>query len=152
MIRFATKSGEGQRCGGKMFRFRKKSTCNHRYESGRAHLIWILLCSTATLLLLWLAVMPGESAPAGLGWDKLNHAGAIALTTGLAYLSMQPRRWAPEAAFLYGIFLGVLIEILQATMATGRAAEWGDGAADLIGAGSVWLAIKIYQRRTAPKR
>ena len=129
-----------------------KEYMNHRHEGVRNHLIWILLCSTITLLILWLALMPGESAPAGLGWDKLNHAGAIAVTTGLAYLSMQPRRWAAEGAFLYGIFLGVLIELLQATMATGRAAEWGDGAADLIGAGSVWLAINIYQRRTAPKR
>jgi len=135
-----------------MFRFREKSTRNHRYERGRAHLIWILLCSTVTLLILWLALMPSESAPDGLGWDKLNHAGAIAVTTGLAYLTMQPRRWAAEGAFLYGIILGVMIEILQATMATGRAAEWGDGAADLIGAGSAWLAIKMYQRRTALKR
>jgi VanZ family protein len=116
------------------------------------HLLWLLLCTLLTLLILWLALMPGESAPPGFGWDKLNHAGAIAAATGLAYLSLQPRSWAAGGAFLYGASLGVLIEILQATLTTGRAAEWGDVAADLVGAGSVWLAIKIYQRSTSLKR
>ncbi|MBV5340420.1 MAG: hypothetical protein J0665_12855 [Deltaproteobacteria bacterium] len=115
------------------------------------HQLWLTLCALLTLLILWLALMPGASAPAGLGWDKLNHAGAIAAATGLAYLSLQPRRWASAGAFLYGTFLGVLIEILQAALTTGRAAEWGDVVADLIGAGSVWLAIRIYRRRTALK-
>jgi VanZ family protein len=105
-----------------------------------------------TLLILWLALMPGASAPSGLGWDKLNHAGAIAAATGLAYRSLQPRSWAAAGAFGYGASLGVLIEILQATMTTGRAAELNDVAADLIGAGSVWVAIKMYRRRTALKR
>jgi VanZ family protein len=114
-------------------------------------LFWVLLCLAMTLLILWLALMPGESAPAGLGWDKLNHAVAIAAATVLAYLSLQPRRWAVGGAFLYGAFLGVLIEILQAAIAIGRTAEWGDIAADLVGAGSVWLVIKIYQRSTVLK-
>lgn len=100
-----------------------------------------------TLLLLWLALMPGAAAPAGLGWDKLNHAGAIAVATALAYLTLQPRAWAATAAFLYGTFLGILIEILQGTMTTSRSAEWGDVVADLIGAGCVWGVIKIYHRR-----
>jgi len=100
-----------------------------------------------TLLILWLALMPAASAPTGLGWDKLNHAGAIAVVTGLAYLSLQPRRWAAGSAFMYGTFLGVLIEILQATLTTGRAAEWGDVAADLVGAGCAWIAIKLFKSR-----
>ena len=52
---------------------------------------------------------------------------------------------------MYGTFLGILIEILQATLTTTRVAEWGDVVADLIGAGCVWIAIRIYQRRTVPK-
>ncbi|MDD2272313.1 MAG: VanZ family protein [Desulfuromonadaceae bacterium] len=104
-----------------------------------------------TLLILWLALMPAAAAPSGLGWDKLNHAGAIAVVTGLAYLAMCPRRWAVGAAFLYGIFLGVLIELLQATLTSGRTAEWGDIAADLVGAGTAWIVIKIYQYRIASK-
>ncbi|MGB9080363.1 MAG: hypothetical protein WCD00_03615 [Desulfuromonadaceae bacterium] len=105
-----------------------------------------------TVLILWLALMPAGSAPSGFGWDKLNHAGAIAAATGLAYLSFQPRGWAAAGAFLYGASLGILIEILQATLTTGRSAEWGDVVADLIGAGCVWGAITMYHRRTAPKR
>ena len=103
-----------------------------------------------TLLIIWLALMPAGSAPSGLGWDKLNHVGAIALVTGLAYLSFQSRGWAATGAFLYGTTLGVLIEILQATLTTSRSAEWGDVAADLIGAVGVWAIIRMYQRRTAP--
>jgi VanZ family protein len=115
-------------------------------------LIWLFLCALLTLLILWLALMPAASVPSGLGWDKLNHAGAIAAATGLAYLSFQPRGWAVAGAFFYGASLGVLIEILQATLTTGRSAEWGDVAADLVGAGGAWIVIRIYQRRTAPKR
>ena len=115
-------------------------------------LIWLLLCALVTLLIFWLALMPGESSPSGLGWDKLNHAGAIAAATGLAYLSFQPRGWAAAGAFLYGTSLGILIEILQATLTTGRNAEWGDVAADLVGAGIAWVVIRVYQRRTAPNR
>jgi len=115
-------------------------------------LLWLSLCTGLTLLILWLALMPASSAPSGFGWDKLNHAGAIAAATGLAYLSLQPRSWAAAGAFLYGAFLGILIEILQATLTTSRSAEWGDVAADLVGAGVVWVVIRMYQRRTAPKR
>ena len=100
-----------------------------------------------TLLILWLALMPAAAAPSGLGWDKLNHAGAIAAVTGLAYLAIRPRRWAGGVAFFYGIFLGVLIEVLQGAMTTGRAAELGDVAADLVGAGVAWIAIKLFQNR-----
>ncbi|MFZ2948669.1 MAG: hypothetical protein WA003_04215 [Desulfuromonadaceae bacterium] len=105
-----------------------------------------------TVLILWLALMPAGSAPSGFGWDKLNHAGAIAAATGLAYLSFQPWGRAAAGAFLYGVFLGILIEILQATLTAGRAAEWGDIAADLLGAGCAWIVIRMYQRGTAPKQ
>ncbi|MDD2539979.1 MAG: hypothetical protein PHH28_02915 [Desulfuromonadaceae bacterium] len=74
------------------------------------------------------------------------------MATGLAYLSFQPRRWAAAAAFLYGISLGGLIEVLQGTLTTSRTAEWSDGAADLLGAGCAWAVIALYQHRTALKR
>ena len=114
-------------------------------------LVWLILCSGLTLLIFWLALMPAVSAPSGFGWDKLNHAGAIGAVTCLAYLALQPRRRAAVTAFLYGAFLGILIEILQGTLTTTRSAEWGDVAADLVGAGCAWAVIKIYQCRTAPK-
>lgn len=112
--------------------------------------LWQFLCALLTLLILWLALMPADSAPSGLGWDKLNHIGAIAAATGFAYLSLLPRNWAATAAFLYGASLGVLIEIVQGSLATGRAAEWGDVAADLIGAGCAWAVIRIYRLITVP--
>ena len=135
-----------------MKNFHERRTTFTSGARDRSCLIWSSLCTGLTLLILWLALMPGDSAPSGLGWDKLNHAGAIAAATGLAYLSLQPRSWAAAGAFGYGASLGVLIEILQATLTTGRAAELNDVVADLIGAGSVWVAIKIYRRRTALKR
>lgn len=110
-------------------------------------LISALACTVMTLLILWLALLPGDSAPSGLGWDKLNHAVAIAVVTGFAYLALQPLVWAATAAFLYGTSLGVLIEILQATMTTGRYAEWSDVAADMIGAGCVWSMICLLKLR-----
>lgn len=117
-----------------------------------SHRIWLSLCTALSLLFLWLALLPAGSAPSGFGWDKLNHAGAIAAATGLAYLSFRPRGRAAAGAFLYGASLGVLIEILQAALATGRSAEWSDVAADLIGAGGAWAAIRFFQLRTARKR
>ncbi len=111
--------------------------------------LWLLLCAGLTFLILWLALMPSNVAPSGLGWDKLNHAGAITVATGLAYLSLQSRNWAAPVAFLYGASLGVLIEILQGTLTTSRTAEWADVVADLIGAGFAWGVIRIFQQRTA---
>jgi hypothetical protein len=113
---------------------------------------WLFLCTALTLLIFWLALMPAISAPSGLGWDKLNHAGAIAAITGLAYLSLRPRTRTAGAAFAYGLTLGILIEILQATVTTSRSAEWADIGADLIGAGSAWIIIRLYQRITVPNQ
>ena len=115
-------------------------------------LIWLFLCAGLTIFILWLALMPATSAPTGLGWDKLNHAGAMAVVTGFAYLAFRPRAQAATAAFWYGSLLGILIEILQGTLTTTRFAEWSDVVADLIGAGFDLIVIKIYQRRTAPTR
>jgi hypothetical protein len=125
---------------------------NPKFKIQNSKLLSASACAALTVLILWLALMPAGSAPSGFGSDKLNHAGAIAAATGLAYLSFQPRGWAAAGAFLYGASLGLLIEILQATLTTGRSAEWGDVVADLIGAGCVWVVITMYQRRTAPKR
>jgi len=115
-------------------------------------IVWLFLCGGVTLVIICLSLMPARLAPSGFGWDKLNHAGAMALVTGLAYLSLQKRSYASAAAFLYGTSLGILIEILQATLTTSRFAEWGDVAADLVGAGCAWVMITIYQSRTSSKR
>ncbi len=125
---------------------------NPKSKIQNSKLVSASACAALSLLILWLALMPAGSTPSGFGWDKLNHAGAMAALTGLAYLSFQPRVWAASAAFLYGTSLGVLIELLQGTLTTGRTAEWSDVVADLIGAGTAWVVIRIYHRRTALKR
>ncbi len=125
---------------------------NPKFRIQNSKLVSASACTALTLLILWLALMPAASAPSGFGWDKLNHVGAIAAATVLAFLSLQPQGWAAAGAFLYGAFLGILIEVLQATLTTGRSAEWDDIAADLIGAGAAWAVIRIYRYRTAPKR
>ncbi|OGU15811.1 MAG: hypothetical protein A2076_14520 [Geobacteraceae bacterium GWC2_53_11] len=120
---------------------------NPKSRIHNSKLVSALACAALTLLILWLALIPAVSAPSGLGWDKLNHAGAIGVVTWLAYLSFQQRGRAAQAAFLYGIALGVLIELLQGSLATGRSAEWSDVAADLVGAGCVWGSINLLKRR-----
>lgn len=107
---------------------------------------WLLLCAILTVIILWLSLMPGASAPRGLGWDKLNHAGAIAAVTFLAFFARRPASRAGLEAFLYGISLGALIEILQGTMTKTRSAEWGDLLADLIGAGCIWGLTSVVSR------
>lgn len=92
--------------------------------------------------------MPADSVPSvGLGWDKLNHAAAIAAITLLSFLSFKTHGWAAQAAFLYGISLGILIEVCQAVFTTTRTAEWGDLLADLTGAGVVWCLISVIKRK-----
>jgi VanZ family protein len=108
--------------------------------------VWGVLSFGLTMLILWLSLLPADSVPpVGLGWDKLNHATAIATVTLFTYLTFKSRRWAAQAAFLYGISLGILIEVCQATFTTTRTAEWGDVLADLIGAGLVWCLIFVIQ-------
>lgn len=118
----------------------------------RRSAIWPALCIGLTFLILWLTLVSADSGPPEFGWDKLNHVGAIAAATGLAYLSLRPHRWAAAAAFLYGTFLGLLIEVLQGALTDSRVAEWSDVAADLIGAGCAWGVIRMYQRRVSSER
>src|SRR6266568_1608581 len=125
---------------------------NPKFKTQYSKSVSVSACAGLTILILWLALMPAGSAPSGLDWDKLNHAAAMAVVTGLAYLSLPPRGWRGKAAFLYGSSLGILIEVLQGTLTTSRSAEWGDVLADLIGAGCALAVIMIYQRRPASKR
>lgn len=109
---------------------------------------WLVLCIGLTVLILWLSLLPPDSLPSsGLGWDKLNHAAAIAAVTLLAFLAFRPHGSAAGAALWYGLSLGALIEILQALFTTSRSAEWGDLLADLIGAGFIFCVLTLLKRR-----
>lgn len=121
-------------------------------ENKKRILLWPILCAGMTSLILWLSLIPTNAVPSvGLGWDKLNHAAAIAVVTWLAFLAFRPYRRAARAAFGYALLLGVLIEVLQATFTSTRCAEWGDLLADLVGAGLVWCLISIFQRKWEPR-
>lgn len=118
------------------------------FKKQNLYYVWPVLCAGLTLLILWLSLMPVDSIPSvGLGWDKLNHAAAIAAVTFLAFRTFKSHRWAVRAAFLYGISLGGLIEVFQAIFTNTRSAEWGDLLADLIGAGSVCCLLFVVQRK-----
>lgn len=117
-------------------------------KNNSSFFVWPPLCAGLTILVLWLSLMPADAVPSvGLGWDKLNHAAAIAAVTLLAFLSFRSHKWAALAAFLYGVSLGILIEVFQAVFTTSRSAEWGDLLADLIGAGFIWCLISVIQRK-----
>jgi len=117
-------------------------------ENNSRSLLWAALCLGLTLLILVLSLLPPDSLPStGLGWDKLNHAAAIAAVTLLAFLTFRPHGSAAKAALWYGLALGGLIEILQALFTTSRSAEWGDLLADLIGAGSMFCVLTLLQGR-----
>lgn len=117
-------------------------------ENNSHSIVWAVLCLGLTASIVWLSLLtPDSLPPAGLGWDKLNHAAAIAAVTLLAFLSFRSHKWAAQAAFLYGVSLGILIEVFQAVFTTTRSAEWGDLLADLIGAGFTWCLISVIQRK-----
>lgn len=110
--------------------------------------LWSLLCISTTIMVFSLSLVPSDSISSiDLGWDKLDHAVAIAVTTFCAFRMFKSHRWAAPAAFSYGLLLGALIEVCQAVFTTTRSAEWGDLLADLIGAGLAWCWIYIIQRK-----
>jgi VanZ family protein len=90
--------------------------------------------------LLWLSLTPSPppSPSALLSWDKLQHAGAYALLTllcGRFFTQWRPLSRQPwRAAWIVAVLFGGLIEILQGTLSAVRQAEWGDLAANAIGA------------------
>lgn len=119
---------------------------NPKSKIQNSKLLSVSACAALTLLVLFLTLMPGDLAPSGLGWDKLNHAAAIGAVTAAAFFALRNRRHAGLDAFLYGTFLAMLIEILQWALTTSRTAEWGDLVAGMVGAGCVQGVIYIFNR------
>lgn len=102
------------------------------------------LLALITIVILYLSLMPAPPSD-GLGWDKLNHAGAMALVTFIAYLSARPVSRPVLFAALYAMSLGILVEVLQGMCTTARFAEWLDLVADGVGVVFAVLALKICQ-------
>lgn len=94
-------------------------------------LLWLAAGIAATLLGAYLALRPPtQFLPASLG-DKLQHALSY-VAMGLWFGALFQRRYLLRVAV--GLFaFGLLIEVLQGAMPFGRAAEWGDVAANSSG-------------------
>ncbi|MBV7441066.1 VanZ family protein [Weeksellaceae bacterium TAE3-ERU29] len=84
------------------------------------------------------------------GIDKVVHAGIFTVLVILYYLSYKPK-------FIYIILLvaviGILIEIFQKVLPTGRSFEWLDWLFDLLGGilGLLIINIDKYRRKKLSK-
>lgn len=101
-----------------------------------------------TLAILYLSLVPSPPSD-GLGWDKANHAAAMAAVTIAAWFSARPAQRAVVFGAWYGMALGLVIELLQGWCTESRAAEWGDLAADAVGVGIAVLGLMVWQSRKA---
>lgn len=98
-----------------------------------------------TLTLLTLALLPSPPSD-GLGWDKANHAVAMAVVTVAGFLAFRPSPRAVAFGAAYALALGVLIELLQGSLTSSRSAEWGDLLADLVGIVVAAIGLGCRQR------
>lgn len=111
----------------------------------------LLLLTIYAAIILWLSLTPSPPSPPGIiGWDKLQHAGAFAVLALLAGWAFAPlsavstRVWGWVMAL--AMACGALIEILQGLLTKTRTAEFGDLAADAVGAGIVCLIMAVRGR------
>jgi VanZ family protein len=106
---------------------------------------WTLL-SLWGCTVVWLSLSsspPAIESPL-LGWDKFQHAMAYALFTLLAGWCFTTLRLDRAKAWLYAIFsalfIGGLMEVMQATLTATRSADVGDFIADAVGAMTIYIA------------
>jgi VanZ family protein len=93
--------------------------------------LWLAAGIAATLLGAYLALRPPvQLLPASFG-DKLQHALSY-VAMGLWFGALFHRRHLARVALALFAF-GLLIEVLQAVMPFGRAAEWRDVVANTSG-------------------
>ncbi|MCE1226123.1 MAG: hypothetical protein LWW87_06495 [Geobacteraceae bacterium] len=107
-----------------------------------------MACTAGILYLSLVPVPPTVST----GWDKSNHALAMAVVTLLAHRSAPVKPWALYFAFGYTLLLGVAIELLQGWCTTTRSAEWLDLVADLVGSAIMIVLLRFYGSRTTDRR
>lgn len=116
--------------------------------------VWQLLALAWASVILFLSLTPSPPQPPGfLGWDKLQHAGAYGLLALLFACCL--RTWfgatavyACRIAWAVATAFGAMLELLQMFAHSGRSAEWGDLAADAVGA---LLACVVFRLASAAR-
>ncbi|WP_333586615.1 hypothetical protein [Phenylobacterium sp.] len=104
------------------------------------------LCLAAVV---YLSLVPGEMSPAGgLGLDKLQHAFAYFVLTGLGLMAVGRRLWL----LLLIAGLGAGMEIAQAIMPHGRQGDLIDLAANLSGQALAWGLWTLCRARRSRSR
>lgn len=124
-------------------------------KKNTANLFRLLPALTWGLIILVLSLAPAPPTfdLMVFSWDKFQHASAYALLTLLAGFASQPhfrRLVAWLLAFTTAVIYGGLMEIVQGTLSTVRTPEWGDLAADAVGAAValflVWVTTLVIAR------
>lgn len=103
---------------------------------------WLLLLIALLCVGTWLALVPAPPRQATLGWDKLNHAAAFAVLTGVGIMRFGQARIRLGLALLA---YGALVEILQSFTPT-RTAEWLDLLADGVGIAAGLLLMALLEK------
>jgi VanZ family protein len=111
---------------------------------------WLFLPAVAVVV--WGELKPSTHGP-DTGFDKILHFTAYFGLAGIATVALGHRRPALWAALALASFGGIL-EIVQGFV--GRDAEWGDEAANILGAGAGFaaglLALNILRRMAGTSR
>lgn len=107
---------------------------------------WLWLLIGLTFVILYLSLTPAPPTQ-GTGWDKANHALAMAVVMLVAFRAFSAASRPSFYAALFAVSLGALIELLQGTCTSSRSAEWGDFLADLCGVIPVFLVLRLLQRK-----
>ena len=126
-------------------------------SGSRGALRWLLAAVWAGAI-CWLSLIPAPPVlhHRWLGWDKLQHAAAFGLLTLLIGGAMTSCRASDVRcwgrAVLLATCFGALIELLQGVLTRYRSAEFGDLAADLVGAldalATVAVRARLFARRS----
>lgn len=120
----------------------------------RTHVLRFIPLTAWVIMTLWLSLMPSPPRlPSVFGWDKLQHAASFAVVALLAGWSFAPLVQRPLQGWfrgwMFAVFFGGLIEVLQGALTRSRTADWHDFLADLVGAGVVYLAAVYWHRQKA---
>jgi VanZ family protein len=106
----------------------------------------LALFALAAGILLLLCVLPTQELPGAPGGDRVHHLIAWFILTTIGYALAPNRRIAIPA---FALAYGVLIEVAQRLVPTGRHGEWQDFVADAIGVGIAVVVFPLVRRLSA---